>query len=64
MMKAILTLTAATAALLLARLALSAGAARRMRHHKNDLKGEIRRWEDEGGALASAPDGAPDKPAS
>ena len=58
MVKAILTLTAATAALLLARLALSAGAAKRVRHQKNDLKGEIRRWEDEGGALAPAPDRA------
>ncbi len=64
MMKAMLTLTAATAALLLARFALSAGAAKRTRREKSDLKGEIRRWEDEGGAVAPAPGSAPRAPAS
>jgi hypothetical protein len=49
MMKAVLMLTAAAAALLVAQRAL---ATRRTQREYGETKGEIKRWEDEGGNSA------------
>ena len=48
-MKRVLMLTAAVAALSVLRFARTAVAAARARREKQELKHEIRRWEDEGG---------------
>jgi hypothetical protein len=52
MVKRVLMLTAAVAALSFFRFARAAIAAARARSEKQDLKHEIRRWEDEGGNVA------------
>lgn len=57
MMKWALALAAATAALLVAGFAV---ATRREKRAARELKGEIRRWEEEGGSIATPlPDTSP-----
>lgn len=57
MMKVVLMLAAATAALLVAQRAL---ATRRSRREKDETNGEIKRWEDEGGNHALLASGMDD----
>ncbi len=57
MLKLAFALATVTTALLLARFAITA---RRARREGRELKGDVRRWEDEGGSISTQPDAPPE----